>query len=133
MGTYLDSNIFIYAFANDDEIGERCRKLLKGIIEGSETAVTSSLTFNECFFVIRREKGFDEAMKFSDLLLRMPNLRISDVNVRIIFGALNVLKKYRLAPGDAVHAATAIDEQCKQFYSTDKDFDKVKEIARKLP
>ena len=46
---YIDSNVFIYATLNTEELGEKARSLLQTIQQGEEKAETSALTFDEYF------------------------------------------------------------------------------------
>ncbi len=133
MEAYIDSNVFIYAFTNHDEFGEGCRNLLRMVREGKEKAVTSSLAFNEGFFVISRMRSFDESIEFAKVLFETPNLRIANVGLSTVSLAFSLSRKYKLKPNDAVHAAAAIESRCTIFYSHDKDLRRIAEINIKTP
>jgi predicted nucleic acid-binding protein len=51
---YVDSNLFIYATLNTEEVGEKARSLLQRIQQGEEKAETSALTFDEVFWAIKK-------------------------------------------------------------------------------
>jgi len=127
---YADSNVFIYAILYRDEKAERARKLVKAIRLGKMDIATSYLTFDEVFWIVKRELGVDEALKAGKAFLQMPNLRFVDVDARITKKAYELIDTYRLAPRDAIHAASAL-EVGKEIISNDKDFDRIKELRRK--
>ncbi len=131
MTAYLDSNIFIYAFTDELKYGRSARELLKRIKEGNETAVTSAMTFNEGMHIMRKLTSFEESLSFGENLLEMPNLRIEEIDKNILFSALNLIKKYKLSPADAIHIATAIQTKVETVYSEDEEFKRVKEIKLK--
>ncbi len=52
-------------------------------------------------------------------------------DAEVVSSALGIIKKYHLAPRDAIHAATAIAEKADFIVSTDNHFDRIKELKRK--
>ena len=94
---YLDSNIFIYATVNTAEVGEKARSLLQRIQQGEKRAETSALTFDEVFWVVKK-LNFESAFEACFALLNFPNLEIVSVDKELIISALQIIKKYRLAP-----------------------------------
>ena len=60
----------------------------------------------------------------------MPRLRLVDVD-GILARALALMRKYQLDPRDSIHAASALTEGAELIISTDRHFDKNKEIRRK--
>jgi predicted nucleic acid-binding protein len=128
---YLDSNIFIYAALNTGEYGSRARSLLQKIQGGEERAATSVLTFDETYWSVKKQRGTERALEAGEALLNFPNLELIPVNGELLAIALNLIKKYRLDPRDAIHAATAITKKADAVVSTDAHFDKVKELRRR--
>ncbi len=128
---YLDANVFLTAFLRADKPGEDARAILNRIQRGEKTAATSSLTYDEFFWVVKKYRGFDAALRASKTLLEMPNLSILPVGVDEILFAHGLIEKYELAPRDAIHAACALTNGVHTMISDDRDFDKVKELARK--
>lgn len=129
---YIDSNVFIYAFIDAGDKGSKARLLLKKIREGKEVpAVTSALTFDEVFWIVKKEKGFNNALKAGRALLEMPNLMFLEVNDEVIWKAYELIKKYKLGPRDAIHLSSALIHGVYTIVSEDKCFDNVEEIERK--
>lgn len=128
---YLDANVFIFAALNTEEDGDKAVILLKEIQQGIEKAVTSALTFDEVFWEVKRNRGIEKALETTEAMLNFPNIEIVPADKETVSLALRIIRKYQLAPRDAIHAATAITEKADFIVSTDAHFDKVKELKRK--
>ncbi len=126
---YLDSNVFLNAIL-DEEKGEIARELLRGVQDGKDQAATSALTFDEVFWVVKKHRGFEDALKASKALLEMPNLIFIEVNDKVIWHAWELSKEYGLDPRDSIHAACALSRDIKTIVSEDDHFDTVKEVKR---
>lgn len=130
---YLDANVFILAALNIEEEGKKAVALLKKIQQGEELAITSALTCDEVYWAVKRSQGMETALETAEAMLNFPNLEIISADREVISSALRIIKEYRLAPRDAIHAATAIAEKADLIVSTDAHFDKVRGLRRKPP
>src|SRR3989344_2802261 len=127
---YLDANIFMHILTGDVQKSSSCISLLKPVIEGKLEGCTSFLTWDEVLYALMREIGRDRAVEESRKFLGIPHLSFLDVDAKIISKAQELVEKYKLDPRDAIHAATAILNGCKEIISDDPDFDRVKELKR---
>ncbi|MDD3792797.1 MAG: type II toxin-antitoxin system VapC family toxin [Candidatus Bathyarchaeota archaeon] len=127
---YLDSNVFIYAIINTQDLGVKARFLLEKVQSGEEKAQTSALTFDEVFWAVKKHSK-EAAIEASQALLNFQNLDIIAATREIALSALELIKKYSLAPRDAIHAATALGEETETIISEDSHFDKIAELKRK--
>jgi predicted nucleic acid-binding protein len=128
---YLDSNVFLNAILNLEEEGEKARNIVQKLQEGKMAAATSALSFDEVFWIVKKHRNYDMALKAVKAFLEIPNLTFLDVNDEILWSAYNLAKRYRLNPRDVIHLACALNHGIFTIVSEDKDFDKVKEIKRK--
>ncbi len=128
---YLDSNVFIYPHTGEGTISGASILLLKKIASNEIEAGTSVLTWDEVNHVIGKEIGKNQASEQSKKMLVMPNLIFLDATEKIINKAQKLVETYNLRPRDAIHAATAIINNCTEIVSNDSDFDKVKELKRR--
>ncbi|MCX8182623.1 MAG: type II toxin-antitoxin system VapC family toxin [Candidatus Methanomethyliaceae archaeon] len=128
---YIDSNIFIYAALNLEDLGDRARALLRDVQEGKQRAASSALTFDEIVWAVRKYRSFEDSVAAGEVFLNMPNLKIVEVSGDILAMALELMRRYRLDPRDSIHAASAISKKTKVILSSDEHFDRVKEIRRK--
>ena len=127
---YFDSNFFIYATINNGKIGRWARTIIKEMIVGKISAVTSTLTYDEFFWKVKREKGFKAAIIATEALLEMPNLRFLPVNDEVVWKSFELIKNFKLDPRDSIHAACALLHGVFTIVTGDKDFDKIDEITR---
>ena len=130
MKRYLDSNLFLNPILYSDAKAERCKRIIKEILQNEGEIVTSVLTWDEVTYVVEKKLGKIIAIKEGKNFLSFPKLKIFDVNKNILIRAQKIVEKYRLKPRDAIHAATALASGCTEIISDDSDFDSVKEIKR---
>lgn len=130
MRFYLDSNVFIYAALNQEDIGDRARSLLREVQEGKQSASTSALTFDELVWAVKKHRSLEEAVIAGEAFLGLSGLDIVQVSGDTLAIALELIKRYRLDPRDSIHAASALLEKAEVIISTDEHFDKVKELKR---
>jgi len=128
---YLDSNVFLYAALNNEEIGDRARNLLKQVQSGKEQASSSALTFDEVVWAVKKYRNLENAIIAGEAFLNFPNLKLIPVNEDLLAVALDLIKKYGLDPRDSIHGAAAILNKVEAIVSTDEHFDKIKELHRK--
>jgi predicted nucleic acid-binding protein len=127
---YLDANIFVYAAINNGPLGEKCRKILLEVSQNKFAGYTSVLTWDEVVHSIWKKEGKIKALEQGRNFLRLPNILFLDATQSIISRSQELMKKYGLKPRDAIHAATALDNNIIQMVSDDSDFNKIREIKR---
>ena len=127
---YLDSYVFIYAAVDTGSKGDLARALLARIQEGGFDAATSSLTYDEFFWKLSREKGFSAAVTCTKALMELPNLRILSVDEKVMLKAMELLGKYNLNIRDAIHASAALNNGISEIISEDRDFDTISGLTR---
>jgi len=127
---YLDSNIFIYAALNIAPEAENCLRIMDKIVRGDVEVGTSVLTWDEIFQSIKKKLGSDYARISGQRFLNLVNLNFFDADLEVLSVAQKLTEKYNLGPRDAIHAATAVVNGCKEIITDDSDFDKIKELKR---
>ena len=125
---YIDSNVFIFAYNDDEKLGELSRQILNLIINNKINAFTSILTFDELFYQVKRLKGRENALLSSKLFLNLKNLNFIDVNLNILANSYSILKNYNLNPRDAIHLSCALFRNIKNIITDDEDFNNIKDI-----
>lgn len=132
---YLDSNVFIYYVISDEKTEEKAllsKNILVKVAEGKLDAATSSVTWDEVVWSVKKISGSDIAKIEGKKFLEFPNLKILNVDANVIIEAQKVLEKYNLKPRDSIHAACAIKNNMRQIITDDPDFDKVAGLERIL-
>lgn len=127
---YLDTNIFLNPILATDSKSDKCLEILSKIASGKIEGCTSILTWDEFLYVLQKKQGVKKSQENGKALLATPNLIFIEAGEETIKKAQNLVENYQLKPRDAIHAATAILNNCIEIASDDKDFDKIKELKR---
>ncbi|MBE0520640.1 MAG: PIN domain-containing protein, partial [Candidatus Methanoperedenaceae archaeon] len=93
-------------------------------------ACTSFLTFDEVYYKVNKVKGTDIAVTNLEAFLTIPNLRFINVDDSVVWKALELIRKYKILPRDAIHAASAYIAGAEIIYSQDSDFDNITGLKR---
>ena len=128
---YLDTSVFATSILDTGINGEKARNIIDGVQNKHVDGYTSALTFDETVFIVRKFRGFDNSITAGDDFLGINNLNLIEVDYGIIAAAQELIKKYRIKPRDAIHAACTMHKNIKTIVSDDADFDSVKELERK--
>ena len=127
---YLDTNVFVYAATNDEDVGKTARAFLEKTKNRAVECITSVMTLDEVLWVLKRLVGKERAHELTAPLLAFPNLTIADLTPAIMADAFNVYAASSLDPHDAVHLATMRAKNVKTIMTEDADFDKIKGVKR---
>lgn len=131
---YVDANVFI-----SPVIYEKSRRaksaadVLKLIEKGRITAYTSTLTWDEVVWVVRKTLGRADSVEAGKKLLSFPNLRFIPASEEIARSAQGLVADWDLAPRDAIHLASALSRGADVVVSDDPDFDVLKRMKRESP
>ncbi len=125
---YLDANVLIYAAANEKELGEKARRILKAALQ-DKNACTSTLTIDEVLWTLKKKLGRQEAAvatrNLLDTGIELVAVERTDIERALLFfeGSLD--------PRDAIHAAVAIRRGCETVVSTDPAFASIAGLKHK--
>lgn len=128
---YIDSNVFIYPVVEPNSAkGMAARDILMKVAKGEIEVATSSLTWDEVVWVIKKAFSSELATLEGRRLLEFPNIKILSVDGSVLYVAQKLIENYKIAPRDAIHASCAITKNISEFISDDTDFDRIKRIKR---
>ncbi|MFO8017657.1 MAG: type II toxin-antitoxin system VapC family toxin [Promethearchaeia archaeon] len=133
---YIDSNIFLNPLLyslEEIEAAKKCAIFLEDIIQKKIKAITSTLTWDEVIWILKKTLGKAAAEQKGKEFLVFPNLSFKKISHSTINRAQKLLSKYNLRPRDLIHVACALENQVHIIYSLDADFDTITEIKRKTP
>lgn len=125
MKTYLDTNVFVYAFVNTDVFGEQARDILDKVVRGRLKACTSFLTYDEFMWSVGKLAGRAKARTYVQEVFRMKHLECIPLDEKIVWQAHELLANEQLNPRDALHAASALVIGAERIVSEDKEFSKL--------
>ena len=132
---YLDTNIIIYAIANDEKYGKSCKNFLLDIESKKIEACASTLVLVEVINVLknlnkilkRENKKEVDIKKNIDSLLSLPIIWFN-LDFFIIKRAAEY--KYSISGVDYLHMASMEINSVTQIISADEELDKVDFIKR---
>ena len=126
---YIDSNIFIFAATDKDELGQNCRELMELINEQKITCAASYLVVDEVIWILKKMVGKENAVKIVKTMLSMP-MKWIVVDRPVIMKMVDIYGRTTLDPRDAIHVSSMKDIGLSVILSEDADFDKVEGIER---
>ena len=128
---YIDSNIFISPLIYENSsLATNSKRILAAVAEGDLTAYTSTLTWDEVVWVVRRTLGRADAVQAGEKLGAYPNLRFVPITEELIRSAQRLISEYNIAPRDAIHVTSALSKGVDSLVSDDSDLDVVGGIRR---
>ena len=126
---YIDSNIFIFAATDKDELGQNCRELMELINEQKITCAASYLVVDEVIWILKKMVGKENAVKIVKTMLSMP-MKWIVVDRPVIMKMVDIYGRTTLDPRDAIHVSSMKDIGLSVILSEDADFDNVEGIER---
>jgi predicted nucleic acid-binding protein len=128
---YVDSNIFISPLIYErSSQAVNSKRILSAVEKGQVTAYTSTLTWDEVVWVVRRVLGRADSIQAGEKLAAYPNLRYIPASEEVIRSAQRLSSEYNIAPRDAIHVTSAMNKSVDALVSDDSDLDVVREIKR---
>lgn len=114
--TFIDTNVWVYLFSNDKK-----SKFAKDIIESKfDNIVISTQVLNEFFNVIANKHKIKSKTDAKIIVQELiESFIVSVVNNETILQAIDVSIKYKLNYFDSLMIASALSENCNEFYSED--------------
>jgi len=133
---YVDSNIFMYPIIYDETAikeAKKSREFLTEIAGGKIEAYTSTLTWNEIAWIIRKLLGTNISIDHVKRFLSFPHLRLLPIKRTTALKAQEITERYKIKPRDVLHAAATLENRIDTIVSYDRDFDEIEEIKRIEP
>ena len=117
---YFDTNFFIYML----EAHEEYRNVLKNILDFKDThklmTFTSEITLAECLVKPFNDKNIEAVNVYENYLKTNQSLKVKSVSRKILREAARLRGILGLKLPDAIHVATAIENECKTFVTNDR-------------
>ena len=122
---YLDANIFIYTLEGMEPWADLLSDVFAGLTAGKLSAVTSSLSLSECLVLPFKHKKNELVAVYREALLPSHYLTTVPIDDRVLISAANIRAQTGLKLPDAIHAATALTQQCTAMLTNDPGFKRV--------
>jgi predicted nucleic acid-binding protein len=127
MNRFVDSNVIIYAFTNNER-KEECRRALTQ----EENLITNTLVLLESYAKIATINSETYAEAAVKNILSSGNIQVMDFTNNLFFESVKRKQKYSFKISDLIHYTTALLHNCSQIISYDGHFDGL-EVKRKEP
>ena len=127
---FIDANIFLEIFLGDNK-AEKCKELLKSLMEENKKAVTTDFIIYSCILIIHN--SFQETKFIRNAIIFFnyhQNLQILRPSFDDTYHATEIMENCRLDFDDSLVVACMESNNIKKIASLDKHFDKVKGIER---
>lgn len=109
---YLDTNVLVYLLERHASYSNRVADALDDLRSQKQSFLTSVITITE--FLAGTKSPSDKALH------RVAHLGFEAVDENSAVQAAMLQRKHKLQIGDAIHLATAIDQQASLFFTNDK-------------
>ena len=131
----VDSNIIVYALNSDLPEHTHCVELLEKVATGKEIIAIPCIVFMESYHALVHVYKFDYSEVKNRLIaiIDSDNVVIFDISTSTILYALEIAGQYNIGSRDSLITACLLENNIKELYSHDRDFDVIKEIARVDP
>ena len=135
--TFVDANVFIYAFlkplrklqTSEEAIKGAAKRIAVRINEGEET-ITSVVHFSEVCNILEDYLPIEEAFAIEKDLLLRDNIVIKAVTEEHYLKALAIAEDQSVGANDALAYVLMTESGLNRIYSFDKHFDAFKDIHR---
>jgi len=117
---YFDTNIFIYAIDGHEEYQDLLQNMFEHIAENKILVITSELTLAECLVKPMRDENKESIEQYTNHIKTSELLKVKAVSRNILISSADTRNKLGLKLPDAIHMATAIDQECKTFITNDR-------------
>ncbi len=126
---YLDANCFIYSIERIDPYRGMLDTLWRAVSAGQFTVVTSELTLLEVLVKPLKVGDTTAVATFRTVLQRSPDVHMLPITQSILEEAANLRATMSFKTPDALHAATALSQECELFVTNDGAFRRISHLT----
>ena len=124
----LDTSPFIFFIEKHPTYADVLRPFFQAVDRGESSILTSTITLLEV--LVHPIRHGDEALahQYNDILLTSDNISTIPVTPNTAQTAAELRAEHNLKTPDAIHLATALDQNAAAFLTNDRDFPKIDRI-----
>jgi len=135
---FLDANVFIYAYykprrqlsQKERQMKEYAKKVISDMSEGKEELLTTVVHLTEVVNILKHGMPLEPLNNLILGLFMLNNLRIYGVSREAYFAATELGDDLRLESNDALAVDVMRQNNVKEMYSFDEDFNGIEGISR---
>lgn len=132
---YADAGLFLQPLLHTQRLraAAAAARFLTALARGARTVSTSTLTWDEVVYAVRRFLGPEDSIAKGQELLAFPNLTWLRVDLAVLRRAADLYRSLPMRPRDAIHAGAALEAGEREVLSEDRVFDRVPGLVRVWP
>ena len=135
---FLDANVFVYAYykpkrqlsQKEKQMKEYAKKIISDMSEGKEELFTTVVHLAEVVNILKHGMPLEPLNNLVLGLFMLDNLRIYGVSREAYFAATELGDDLRLESNDALAVDVMRQNNVKEMYSFDEDFNGIEGISR---
>ena len=135
---FLDANVFIYAYykpkrhlsPKETQMKEEAKKIISDVSQGREQVAMTVVHLSETVNILKHGMPKDQLNNFIRGLFMLDNLKILDVTRDAYFAATELGDDLMLDTNDALAIDVMRQNDMKEIYTFDEDFDRIEGVAR---
>ena len=113
--TFIDTNVLIYAFTTDDPTKQ---ETALQALENCSPVISTQIV-KELSNVMLRKTSID-LQTIQEIISEIIDVaEVANEEIRLIFAAFDICKRYKLSFYDSLVVATAINSKCQMLFSED--------------
>ena len=126
----LDSSCFIYHIEENPKYVELTKIIFEELLPvGRIEAIATTLVITEILTKPYSHNRQDLVLDYRDLILGLSNFSMFAPDEQICDNAAQIRSRYGFKTPDAIHLATAIEENASVIVGNDRQWKRIKEIA----
>src|SRR4030042_1040322 len=135
---FLDANVFVYAYykprrrltPKEEQMKEYAKKIITEVSEGREQVAMTVVHLSEIVNILKHGLPMDQLNKVIHGLFMLDNVTIMGVSRDAYFAAIELGEDLMLEANDALAIDVMRQNDLKEIYSFDEDFDRIEGITR---
>ncbi|MCJ7608207.1 type II toxin-antitoxin system VapC family toxin [Candidatus Bathyarchaeota archaeon] len=135
---FLDTNVFVYAYykprrrltPKEEQMKEYAKKIITEVSEGREQVAMTVVHLSEIVNILKHGLPMDQLNKVIHGLFMLDNVTIMGVSRDAYFAAIELGEDLMLEANDALAIDVMRQNDLKEVYSFDEDFEKLEGITR---
>jgi predicted nucleic acid-binding protein len=135
---FLDANVFVYAYykprrrltPKEEQMKEHAKKIITDVSKGTEQVTTTVVHLSEIVNILKHGMPLEQLNRVIQGLFMLDNVRIEGVTRDAYFAATELGDDLMLEANDALAIDVMRQNDLKEVYSFDEDFEKIEGITR---
>ena len=126
---YFDANIFIYLLEHHSDLGEICLSIVQSAVDKELDGYSGDLVLAELLVKPLKENNARAVKAVKDLFSKETRIELLPHKRSTFETAAHLRASYKIKLPDALHIATAIENQIEIFLTNDREIPSIPEIT----